>query len=90
MDKLWVGHNYSHVPEETLSNFAYVCLDVTQSVEEVYILFSVMFCLENLVLPAGEQLCLSDWSGCVNGLSYSHFPSLPSSATTERSHRLVY
>ena len=35
VDKLWVGHNYSHVPEETLSNFAYVCLDVTQSVEEV-------------------------------------------------------
>ena len=30
-----MGHNYSHVPEETLSNFAYVCLDVTQSVEEV-------------------------------------------------------
>ena len=47
-------------------------------------------CLENLVLPAGEQLCLSDWSGCLNGLPHSHIPTLPSSATTERSHRLVY
>ena len=48
MDKLWVGHNYSHVPEETLSNFAYVCLDVTQSVEEVKITFSLMIVLKIL------------------------------------------
>ena len=48
VDKLWVGHNYSHVPEETLSNFAYVCLDVTQSVEEVKITFSIMIVLKIL------------------------------------------
>ena len=90
MDKLWVGHNYSHVPEETLSNFAYVCLDVTQSVEEVKITFSIMIVLKILFFSAGEQLCLSDRSGCLNGLPHSYVPTLPSSATTEGSHGLVY
>ena len=43
-------------------------------------------CVENLVLSAGEQLCLSDRSGCLNGLPHSYVPTLPSSATTEGSH----
>ena len=67
VDKLWVGHNYSHVPEETLSNFAYVCLDVTQSVEEVYILFSVVIVLRilffqlvnNFVYPIGVAVSMA-------------------------------
>ena len=67
VDKLWVGHNYSHVPEETLSNFAYVCLDVTQSVEEVKITFSIMFVLKilffqlvnNFVYPIGVAVSMA-------------------------------
>ena len=67
MDKLWVGHNYSHVPEETLSNFAYVCLDVTQSVEEVKITFSLMIVLKilffqlvnNFVYPIGVAVSMA-------------------------------
>ena len=68
MDKLWVGHNYSHVPEETLSNFAYVCLDVTQSVEEVKITFSIMIVLKilfffqlvnNFVYPIGVAVSMA-------------------------------
>jgi len=50
VDKLWVGHNYSHVPEETLSNFAYVCLDVTQSVEEL---------VNNFVYPIGVAVSMA-------------------------------
>ena len=67
VDKLWVGHNYSHVPEETLSNFAYVCLDVTQSVEEVKITFSLMIVLKilffqlvnNFVYPIGVAVSMA-------------------------------
>ena len=67
VDKLWVGHNYSHVPEETLSNFAYVCLDVTQSVEEVKITFSIMIVLKtlffqlvnNFVYPIGVAVSMA-------------------------------
>ena len=67
MDKLWVGHNYSHVPEETLSNFAYVCLDVTQSVEEVKITLSLMVVLKilffqlvnNFVYPIGVAVSMA-------------------------------
>ena len=54
VDKLWVGHNYSHVPEETLSNFAYVCLDVTQSVEEV-------ICLNTLALDSNPTSFYFSW-----------------------------
>ena len=51
VDTLWVSHNYSHVPEETLANFAYVCL-AAPSLEEV---------VHRLVYPVGVAVSM----GCL-------------------------
>lgn len=60
-----MGHNYSHVPEETLSNFAYVCLDVTQSVEEViwpsliHVNLVLSQLVKNFIYPVGVAVSMA-------------------------------
>jgi len=51
VDTLWMAHNYSHYSNEaTLVNFTYVCLDLTQSVEEV---------VETVVYPVGVAVSMA-------------------------------
>ena len=65
VDKLLVGHNYSHIYEGDVVNFAYVCLDLEQSVAEL---------VETVVYPAGVALSMASLT--LTALLYSLLPQL--------------
>jgi hypothetical protein len=65
VDKLFVSHNYSHIYEGDIANFAYVCMDIRKTVSEI---------VETLVYPVGVAVSM----GCLTltFLLYSFLPQL--------------
>lgn len=50
IDKLVVSHNYSHIEEGDVADFAYVCIDISQSISET---------VELWVLPVGIAISMA-------------------------------
>ena len=65
LDKLLMSHNFSHIYEGDVAHFAYVCLNMEQSVSEI---------VETVVYPIGVAVSMSCLT--LTFLLYSFLPQL--------------